>query len=300
MRTSSSPRRGGFGSSAPVDGDELEVDARIDEQPLRPESRVFDGDRPFGASHPLQKRRRRTDGPAQRLDRASGVAARVNDRPHVRHVVRPVRGEGDDAVGGADQDRRPGGEHVRPADGGPSQERERLGGGRPVAEPADGMGPGLPGQGQRDGEGEAVRCGREFGAGGGSLERHQPAEVLWGADAAEIVVPAERRQSGVVDQGEQGPRLPPCGVAPIEPGEEAPIRRRVERVHHAPQERVVEEGTSEVGEERSHGCHSEIKGQSRGMSYTETTAPRGGTQGIKTPCLGSAKAIQVVPTSPNG
>ena len=130
-----------------------------------------------------------------------------------------------------------------------------------------------------------MRSGREIRAWsrplGEPLEGHESTEVERSADASEIVVAAERRQPGLMDHREQCPRLPVGGVFAIEPGEQTTIRRRLERVHHTPNQRVVEKRLPEAGQERTHGSRLEVAGQSRMLDYIETNAPARGTQGIK-------------------
>ena len=76
---------------------------------------------------------------------------------------------------------------------------------------------------------------------GDSPERDEATVVLSGANPPEIMVAAERSQPRTMNQSEQGPRLASDGVLTIETSEQTTVRRRLERRHHAPHERIVEQ-----------------------------------------------------------
>lgn len=87
-------------------------------------------------------------------------------------------------------------------------------------------------------QGEIRAKGRPVGD---SLEGDEATEVLSGANPPEIMVASERRQPRTMDQREQRPRLATDGVLTIETGEQTTVRRRLERGHDAPHERIVEQ-----------------------------------------------------------
>ena len=129
------------------------------------------------------------------------------------------------------------------------------------------------GQGERHAEGVLVggaRTGR--GPPRKPLEGDEAAEVLRRPNPPEIVVEAERRQPGLVDEREQRPRLAAGSVGPIETREQPPVRRRLERVQRTTPERVVEKGLPEIRKGRPHDVDSEVAGRRRLFSYSEGNA----------------------------
>lgn len=84
-------------------GDELEIDARIDEQAQRAEPWILDRDRSLGPGDQFDQSRPRADGLSQGIDREQRPTPGVDDGPHIGQQVSALAGKADDALDRADE-----------------------------------------------------------------------------------------------------------------------------------------------------------------------------------------------------